>query len=104
VSAREKLETYDAWLRELERRQEALQKERSFYQRSFLALPFISALGYAVSVWIGAAALFTGLIMCVFGFYVVVGRAREYEREILLTRRAADELRAHVARSSGASS
>jgi len=89
-----KLAAYEAWIATLTERQKELASQRSFYLRLFVALPFVAGLGFFVHVWVGAAALFTGVLMCAFGFYVVMGRQAEYVREIALTRRAADDLRA----------
>jgi hypothetical protein len=88
------LAAYEAWIVTLTARQKELASQRSFYLRLFVALPFVAGLGFLVHLWIGAAALFTGVLMCAFGFYVVMGRESEYVREIALTRRAADDLRA----------
>ena len=88
------LAAYEAWIVALTARQKDLASQRSFYLRLFVAIPFVAGLGFLVHLWIGVAALFTGVLMCAFGFYVVMGRESEYVREIALTRRAADELRA----------
>lgn len=91
-----KLLAYDAWIVELTARQKELAGQRRFYLRLFVAIPFVSGLAFFVNLWLGAAALFTGVLMCAFGFYVVMGRESEYVRELALTRRAAEELRERV--------
>lgn len=97
VADEAKIEAYEAWIATLIERQQDLARQRTFYLRLFVALPFVAGLGFLVHFWIGVAAAFTGVLMCVFGFYVVLGREAEYTREIALTRRAADHLRGEQA-------
>lgn len=89
----EKLAKYEGWIRDLEARQKALAGQRSFYLRTFVALAVGSAAGFFVHPWIGAACLFTGVLMCLFGFYVVLVREGEYTRELELARRDAEAMR-----------
>lgn len=87
------LEKYEAWIREVEKRQAELAKSRTLYLRVFYVLPFVSLLAFAKSLGAGAAALFTALLMTLFGVYAVLVREGDYELNLKHTRRTAAELR-----------
>ena len=87
------LEKIEGWIVELEARQRTLGASRTSYLRFFVASLVASALGFVWNVWIGAAALFTGVLFCAFGFYVVLQREAEYRRELAQFRETARKLR-----------
>ena len=89
----EQLEKYEAWIRELESRQKILASNRTAYLRGFVLAFALSALGFFWNTWIGAATLFTGILFCAFGFYVVMVREGEYVRDLKHTRREVHRLR-----------
>jgi len=84
---------YEAAIRELETRQAELEKNRGGYMKIFVALAVISAGGFFWNVWLGAATLFTGALMCLFGVYVVRVRAGDYALELEHLRETVAELR-----------
>jgi hypothetical protein len=90
----EQLEKYEAWIRELESRQKILASNRAAYLRGFVVALVVSAAGFFWNTWIGAATLFTGILFCAFGFYVVMVREGEYVRDLKHTRREVYRLRA----------
>ncbi len=85
---------YEAWIQELERRQEDIARKQPGYIRFFVAIPLTSILGFIWGSRIGIGALLTGILMCAFGCYTVLFRAGEYERELVGLRRVAEDLRA----------
>jgi hypothetical protein len=94
MAASEQLEKYEAWIQELERRQIDIAVNRPRYLRFLVGLLIASTLGFFWGVWFGLGALVTGILMCAFGFYTVLFREGEYEKELAHLRHVADELRA----------
>ena len=92
-----RLARYEAWIAELERRQEDIARKQPGYLRFFVAIPLTSTLGFVFGGRIGAGALLTGILMCAFGCYTLLFRAGEYRRELVSLRRVAGDLRADVA-------
>ena len=89
----EQVAKYEAWIRELEARQKTLAASRRRYLGFFVAALVASTLGFVWNAWVGAAGLVTGILFCVFGFYVVLARDGQYTREIEATRRTVTTLR-----------
>ncbi len=87
------LAKYEAWIRELEARQTTLAGSRTRYLRFFIGAAIASIVGFAWNPWVGAGTLCTGLLFCLFGFYVVVVRERDYVRELEEARAMARRLR-----------
>jgi hypothetical protein len=87
------LAKYEAWIAELERRQTTLAGSRRGYLRFFAASLAVSSLGFVWNPWVGAGTLFTGVLFCAFGFYVVLRREGEYVRELAAVRETARRLR-----------
>jgi hypothetical protein len=90
----EKLARYEEAIRELEARQGELEKNRAGYMKMFAALVVVSFAGFFWNVWLGAATFFTGVLMGVFGVYVVRVRAGDYALELEHLRETMEELRA----------
>jgi NADH:ubiquinone oxidoreductase subunit 3 (subunit A) len=90
---RQKLAKYEASIREIESRQAELHASRTGYQRLFVAIAVVSALGFAWNKMLGAATLFTGVLMCAFGFYTVRVRLSDYRHELAGLREVAGQLR-----------
>jgi hypothetical protein len=97
MAAPEQLEKYDAWIRELERRQVDIAVNRPRYLRFLVGVLIASTLGFFWGVWFGFGALVVGILMCAFGFYTVLFREGEYEKELVHLRKVADDLRAQNA-------
>ncbi len=87
------LAKYEAWIRELEQRQRTLAGSRTRYLLFFGAAAPVSSLGFVWGPWVGAGALFSGLVFGVFGFYAVRVRERDYVRELGEARETARRLR-----------
>lgn len=87
------LEKYEAWIREVEKRQAELAKSRAGYMRFFYVLPFVSLVAFLKNVGVGAAALFTAILMSAFGIYTVLVREGDYALNLKHTRKAAAALR-----------
>ncbi len=87
---------YEEWIAELEKRQAELDRGRPFYLKCFYALPFVSLVGFAVSVGVGAGSLFTAVLMTVFGLYTVRVRASDYRTNLEGSRAQAAKLRASI--------
>jgi hypothetical protein len=87
------LAKYEAWIRELEERQQSLAGDRAFYIKFFVALVPISALGFLWSRLLGMGTLFTGILMCAFAFYFVFIRQGDYAHHLELLRKTASDLR-----------
>lgn len=87
------LEKYEAWIREVETRQAELARSRDGYMRIFYVLPFLSLLAFFKNVGVGAAALFTAVLMSAFGIYTVLVREGDYELNLKQTRKTAAALR-----------
>jgi len=87
------LEKYETWIREVEKRQAELAKSRAAYMRFFYVLPFVSLVAFLKNVGVGAAALFTAVLMSAFGIYAVLVREGDYELNLKHTRKAAAALR-----------
>jgi hypothetical protein len=87
------LEKYEAWIREVEKRQAELAKSRAGYMRFFYVLPFLSLVAFFKNVGVGAAALFTAILMSAFGIYTVLVREGDYALNLKHTRKAAAALR-----------
>ncbi len=92
--ANDQLAKYEAWIVELERRRRDIAVNRPRYLRSLVGLLLASTLGFLWGVWFGVGALVTGILMCAFGFYTVLFREGEYEKELVHLRHVADGLRA----------
>lgn len=75
---RAQLERYETWVGDLEARRAELLRNKPFYTKVFLAFPPLSLLGLVHSVGMGAALLFTAILMTVFGFYTVRVRESDY--------------------------
>jgi hypothetical protein len=84
---------YEAWIRRIEGLQARDARNRQTYFRIFVAIPIVFSLGFFWGRWFGVAALLTGLLMCLFGFYTFLTIEGDYERELEGLRRSADELR-----------
>ena len=93
----EQLARYEDWIRELEARQATLAGSRRRYLRFFVGVMVASIAGFVWSAWVGAATLFTGVLFCLFGVYVVLGRERDYRDELAATRRTVRDLRRALA-------
>ncbi len=89
----EKLAKYEEAIRELEAREADLARSRGGYMKIFTALALVSLAGFFWNVWAGAATLFTGVLMFIFGVYVVRVRAGDYSLELMHLRETAEELR-----------
>ena len=89
----ERLAKYEGWVRELEARQKNLANTRARYSRLFVGLAVVSPFGFVWGPRFGLGALFTGLVMCAYGFYTVVVREQQYVREIAQTRSDIEDLR-----------
>jgi hypothetical protein len=89
----ERIAKYTAWLSELEARQRDLDARRPRLERIFLGALVASSGGFLWNLWIGAATLFTGVLVFVFGFYTLRVRARDYRSEIAQTRATLEDLR-----------
>jgi hypothetical protein len=89
----EKLARYEDAIRELESRQADLQKNRGGYMKLFVGLVVVSFVGFFWNRWAGVGTLVTGVLMWVFGVYVVRIRAGDYELELAELRQTAAELR-----------
>lgn len=89
----EKLAKYEEAIRELEARQAELEKNRGAYMKVFAVIVVASLAGFAWNVWLGAATLFTGALMGLFGVYVVRVRAGDYALELAHLRETVDDLR-----------
>ncbi len=90
---RDKLEKYQEAIRELEARQQELEKSRGGYMKLFAGLVIISLAGFFWNVWLGAATFITGALMGLFGAYVVRVRAGDYALELDHLRETVDDLR-----------
>lgn len=90
---RSQLERYETWVRDLEARRAELLRGKPFYTKLFLALPPASLLGLLHSVGMGAAALFTAVLMTVFGFYTVRVRESDYRVGLKEARKRIAELK-----------
>jgi hypothetical protein len=88
-----RIEKYETWIHELEERERALAGSRRLYTRVFIGAVVVSVLGFFWSVWFGVAALLTGIMFCVSGFYMVLVRGDEYKREIQRNREELEKLR-----------
>ncbi len=73
---------YSAWIVEVEGRARTLERSRPAYQRLFVAVFLLSGAGYFWNAWVGAGSVFSGLLFCVFGFYALAIRARDYRHEL----------------------
>jgi len=89
----EQIEKYETWIRELEARQKTLAGSRQGYLRFFAGVLVASGAGFVWNPFLGAATLVTGVLFCAFGFYVVLGRERDYRDELVAMRRTAEDLR-----------
>jgi hypothetical protein len=89
----ERVAKYTAWLSEIETRQRDLEARRPTLQRVFVGALLASLGGFLWSPWIGAGTLFTGVLVCVFGFYTLRVRARDYRVELAHTRATLEDLR-----------
>ncbi len=78
AKVRAQLERYETWVGDLEARRAELLRNKPFYTKVFLAFPPLSLLGLVHSVGMGAALLFTAILMTVFGFYTVRVRESDY--------------------------
>lgn len=87
------LDKYNDWIKELERRQAMLAKSRDAYLRFFYVLPAISLVAFLRNVGTGAAALFTALIMTLFGIYTVLVREGDYRAGLRAARAEAAKLK-----------
>jgi hypothetical protein len=85
---------YEDWIREIERRQADIGVNRPRYLRFLVGLLFASLLGFIWGAWFGAGTLVVGILMCAFGFYTVLFREGEYEKELVHLRHVAAGLRA----------
>jgi hypothetical protein len=85
----ERIAKYEEWIRELETRKCNLAGARRLYFRIFIGAIFASILGFFKSPWFGVGAIATGIMFCCCGFYMVLVRSDEYDREL---RRNRDEL------------
>lgn len=90
---RTQLERYETWVRDLEGRRAELLRNKPFYTKLFLALPPASLLGLLHSVGMGAATLFTAVLMTVFGFYTVRVRESDYRVGLKEARKRIAELK-----------
>ncbi len=101
ATAAQRLAKYEAWIREIERRQAELGRNRTGYMRGFFLLPPLSLVGFLWGGKIGGGALFTGIIMAAFGIYTVLVREGDYELNLAHLRKHAAALR-EAAREPGA--
>jgi len=92
-SVARQLEKYEGWIAELEARQRELASDRAFYVRLFIGIVPVSALGFLWHRLLGMGTLFTGVLMCVFGFYFLLVRESDYTHHLALLRATAQELR-----------
>jgi hypothetical protein len=90
---RTQLERYETWVRELEARRAELLRNKPLYTKIFWALPPASLLGLLHSVGMGAATLFTAVLMTVFGFYTVAVRESDYRVGLKEARKRIAELK-----------
>jgi hypothetical protein len=90
----ERIAKLEAWIRELESRQRDLARTQGKWLRGFTGLAVGSLGGFVFGPWVGGACAFTGGMMAVFGFYTVLGRAKDYERDLENARRDVARLRA----------
>ena len=95
---RQKLVKYEEAIRDIEARSASLSQNRAGYMRMFALFVVLSFAGYFWSKWVGAATLFTGVLMFIFGVYVVRMRARDYRYELEGLRETADALREELER------
>lgn len=89
----ERLQKYETWIRELERRETALAHRGPGFRRFFLGALVVSGGGFFVNPWIGVGTVFTGLMIWVFGLYVLRVRQNEYAHELQLARGEVARLR-----------
>jgi hypothetical protein len=82
----ERLRKYEAWIVELEARKASLARRAPGLRRAFLATLVLSGAGFLVSPWIGAGTSFTGVLIWVFGGYVLRVRLNEYADELRMAR------------------
>ena len=82
----ERIAKYEGWIRELESRQRELQTRRPRYLRLFAAVLLASLLGFAWNPWIGAGSVLTGILVYVFGYYVIAIRLQDYAAELASAR------------------
>jgi hypothetical protein len=88
----ERIEKYEEWIRELEARKGNLASARRLYFRVFIGAIFVSVLGFFKSPWFGVGAILTGIMFCVCGFYMVLVRSDEYDRELRRNREELEKL------------
>ncbi len=100
---KEKLAKYEAWILELESRQRTLATSRATYARLFAASLVLSFAGFFWNQWVGAGALLTGILFCIFGYYAIAVRQGDYERELKQTRREVARLRETATKPEGGS-
>lgn len=89
----ERIAKYEDWIRELETRQSELRSRRPRYLRAFAAILLASVLGFVWNPWIGAGSILTGILVYVFGYYVIAIRLRDYAADLASTRRELTSLR-----------
>jgi hypothetical protein len=97
---RQKLAKYEAAIRDVEARQADLSRNRAGYMRLFAALAVLSLGGFFWNRWLGVGTLLTGVLIYVFGVYVVRMRARDYRFELEGLRETTEELRDELERES----
>lgn len=93
---RERITKLESWIGELETRQRHLAKTRGAWLRGFSILAVLSFGGFFFGPWIGGACAITGVLMAIFGFYTVLGRQKDYERDLENARRDVARLRANA--------
>jgi hypothetical protein len=91
-----KISKYEAWLVELEARDAELARHRPGYLRLFGGTACASVLGFFWNVWVGVGSVLTGILVFVFGYYVLAIRRQDYAREIANARAELRRLREKV--------
>jgi hypothetical protein len=76
---------YAAWASKLEENMVSLARQRRVLLRMLPAALLLSALGFAINVWVGVGTFATGLWVCAAGLYLTMMRAREYREELART-------------------
>ncbi|HEY2514841.1 MAG TPA: hypothetical protein VGI39_28440 [Polyangiaceae bacterium] len=99
----ERIAKYEDWIRVLESRQSELRARRPRYLRLFTAVLLASVLGFVWNPWVGAGTVLTGILVYVFGYYVIAIRLQDYAADLASTRRQLAGLREGAAGSASAS-